>query len=224
MLFSHKPSQLPSFVPSFLAGSPIDLVSTFKYLGVLLIPTLFWPTHICSRSRKILGIIFPAALLQILLSYHSHSPVHLPHSPYSRALCLCRIPLPNLSFILESILNRTSKFIPSLIPNLSASHSISSWSIIAITPKYQPSSNLVTIPGSLTTPHPSRLKFLPCTPYPIRSYHFRNLSPLSGKFASLTKSYFASSILLWNAIHSDIKESSSLSIFSKNSPLTTRVN
>ena len=125
MLFSHKPSQLPSFVPSFLAGSPIDLVSTFKYLGVLLTPTLFWPTHICSRSRKILGIIFPAALLQILLSYHSHSPVHLPHSPYSRALCLCRIPLPNLSFILESILNRTSKFIPSLIPNLSASHSIS---------------------------------------------------------------------------------------------------
>ena len=67
------------------------------------------------------------------------------------------------------------------------------------------------------------LKFLPRTPYPIRSYHSRNLSPLLVKSASLAKSFFPSSILLWNALPSDLKESSSLPIFSKKTLLSLSV-
>ena len=103
-----------------------------------------------------------------------------------------------------------SRFRPSLIPNLSASHSIS-----PLINRHNHSKVLTLFKLILFTISPTSypspfLKFLPHTPYPIRFYHPRNLSPLSAKSASLTKSFFPSSILLWNALPSDLKESSSL--------------
>ena len=98
MLFSHKPSSwLPSLAPLVLAGSPIELVSTFKYLGVLLTP-LSWSTHISYLLSSLKNPRYHLpALLQILLSYHSQSPIHLSRSPYSRVLCPCVEPLFSIS-------------------------------------------------------------------------------------------------------------------------------
>ena len=194
MLFSHKPSRLPSFAPLVLAGSPIELVSTFKYLGVLLTPSLSWSTHIssiCSRARKILGIIFRHF-------YKSSSPITLIrlYTCLVRPILEYSAPVWNpssqsLIHSLESIqlfaLKIASRFRPSLIPTLSASHSIS--------PLTNQSNHLKVLTLFKFIHHLSHypspfLKYLPRTPYPIRSYHPQNLSPLSVKSASLAKSFF----------------------------------
>ena len=134
MLFSHKPSRLPSFAPLVLAGSPIELVSTFKYLGVVLTPSLSWSTHIssiCSRAGKILGIIFGHFYM-----YKSSSPTTLIrlYTFLIRPILGYSAPVWNpssqsLIHSLESIqlfaLKIASRFRPSLIPTLSASRSIS---------------------------------------------------------------------------------------------------
>jgi len=220
MLFSHKPSRLPSFAPLVVAGSPIELVSSFKYLGVLLTPSLSWSTHIssiCSRARKILGIIFRHF-------YKSSSPITL----IRLYTCLVRPILeysapvwnPSSQSLIQSLesvqlfaLKIASRFRPSLIPTLSASHTISP---LTNRRNYLKVLTLFKFIHQLSHYPSPFLQFLPRTPYPIRSYHPRNLSPILVKSASLAKSFFPSSILLWNALPSDLKESSSLPIFSKN--------
>ena len=62
MFISFKPSSFfSSFPPLYLNGSPLEQVSSFKYLGVLISSNLSWSPHIlsiCRKSRQLIGILY----------------------------------------------------------------------------------------------------------------------------------------------------------------------
>jgi len=58
MHVSRKRSPLSPTNPIMLGGTVLEVVSTFKYLGLLISSDRSWSNHIkdiCSKSRKILG-------------------------------------------------------------------------------------------------------------------------------------------------------------------------
>ena len=79
MHISHK-RQFHHPIPDLLLdGQSLERVTSFKYLGILLTSDLKWSCHIesiCSKARKILGLIYrrfcehaePSALLQLYMS------------------------------------------------------------------------------------------------------------------------------------------------------------
>ena len=78
MLITRK--KRPMHPPAILInGMPIDMVDSYKYLGLLISSDLSWSHHIdsiCGKARKILGLLYrrfshdaePYALLQLYLS------------------------------------------------------------------------------------------------------------------------------------------------------------
>ena len=92
MLISRKSqSFLSSLLPLLLSSSTIELVYSYKYLGVVISSNLSWSPHIpsvCSKSRKILGYIFcnlyrfssPSSLFTL------YSSLVLPHLSYYLSL------------------------------------------------------------------------------------------------------------------------------------------
>ena len=74
------PKKRPMHPPAILInGMPIDMVDSYKYLGLLISSDLSWSHHIdsiCGKARKILGLLYrrfshdaePYALLQLYLS------------------------------------------------------------------------------------------------------------------------------------------------------------
>ena len=62
MFISLKsPSCLSSVSSLYLNDSPLKLVSSYKYLGVLLSSNVSWSLHIrqiCSKCRKLIGFLF----------------------------------------------------------------------------------------------------------------------------------------------------------------------
>ena len=61
MIISRKKNHDSSFPPLILNGSILDVVPTFKYLGVLFSSNLSWSDHIqgvCSKAHKILGLLY----------------------------------------------------------------------------------------------------------------------------------------------------------------------
>ena len=92
MIISRKSSSFLSLLPSLLLdNSPLECVSNFKYLGVILTSQLSWTPHIdhiCSKSKKHLGLLFhqfyslcsPHVLLKLYLS------LVLPHLTYCSSL------------------------------------------------------------------------------------------------------------------------------------------
>ena len=61
MLVSRKRNPTISTFPLMLNGLKLETVSTFKYLGVMLSSDMSWLHHIegvCSKARKILGLIY----------------------------------------------------------------------------------------------------------------------------------------------------------------------
>ena len=80
MIISRKRgSSQHKYAPLTLNGQPLELVDSFKYLGVTLSSDLSWSLHtniICNKARKILGLIYrrfyldssPATLLNLYTS------------------------------------------------------------------------------------------------------------------------------------------------------------
>ena len=59
MLVSRK--RHPSFPSLLLHGVPIDRVTSYKYLGVLLSSDLSWPPHVerqCATGKQLLGLLY----------------------------------------------------------------------------------------------------------------------------------------------------------------------
>ena len=70
-IITRKPAsfKLISSLPTlFLNDSTLNLVSSFKYLGVTLTYNLLWSPHIlfiCSKLRKIIGYVYQAVKVEV---------------------------------------------------------------------------------------------------------------------------------------------------------------
>ena len=129
IIFSRKsPSLFDGFPSLEISSSSIERVSSFRYLGVLLTPTLTWTPHIsaiCCKSRRILGIIFrhfhpySSASTIIRLLVHPHleycSAIWAPSSP-----SLCH----SIESVQNFALKLASKFRPSLKSSLQSSFNL----------------------------------------------------------------------------------------------------
>ena len=214
IFFSHKsPSHFDSFPPLSISQSPIDRVSSFCYLGVTLSSSLSWSPHIssvCSKSRKILGILFR--------HFHPHSSpstlINLYKSLVRPHLEYCSIvwdpSSKSLSQSLESVqlfaLKLASNFRP-LISSIKCTCKISSLVARRHNAKlvffFKLLHNRVFFPSSILLPSPP-------PSYPLRSYHPNNIIPLKTKNK---QSYFPHTIQVWNSLPPPLKETFSISHF-----------
>ena len=61
MIVSRKQSPTVPSDPLKLFGNPMQRVDCYKYLGLLLMTNLSWSAHItsiCSKAKKVLGLIY----------------------------------------------------------------------------------------------------------------------------------------------------------------------
>ena len=209
IFFSHKsPSHFDSFPPLSISQSPIDRVSSFCYLGVTLSSSLSWSPHIssvCSKSRKILGILFrhfhPHSSPSTLINLYKY--LVRPHLEY------CSIVWDpcskSLSQSLESVqlfaLKLASNFRP-LISSIKCTCKISSLVARRHNAKivffFKLLHNRVFFPSSILLPSPP-------PSYPLRSYHPNNIIPLKTKKSCYKQSYFPHTIQVRNSLPPPLK-------------------
>ena len=215
MFFSRKPvSHFDHFPTLSISHSPLDRVSSFRYLGVLLTPSLSWSNHIvtiCSKARKLLGLIFrhfyshssPSTLIKLYIS------LVRPHLEYCSLIW--DPSSPTLIQSLESVqlfaLKLASKFRPFLIPSLKSQFNLptlaSRRSYFKLIFLFKLSHELLHFPSPI-------LQFNPTLPYPIRSFHPNNFLCPPSKTSSFQNSFFPSAISLWNTLPPAPKETQSL--------------
>ena len=180
IFFSHKSfSYFDSFPNLTISRSPIERVSSFYYLGIILYSSLSWSPHIssvCLKSRKILGLLFrhfsphssPSTIIKLYLSLVRPilEYVSIIWDPSS----------PTLSQSIDSVqhfaLKIAAKFRPSLIPSI-----LSTFNLPSLTSRRQKAKliflfkllhHYIYFPSQIS--HPT----LP-TSYPLRSFHASNL-------------------------------------------------
>ena len=56
MVIECVSNTLMQFQPLFLGDSQIELVHSYKYLGVTLVSDLSWSESICVKSKKLIGV------------------------------------------------------------------------------------------------------------------------------------------------------------------------
>ena len=183
-----------SLPPLLISDSPINRVYFFKYLGVFLTPSLSFSmhiSHICNRSRKVLGLIFrhfyrfssPSSIVRLYFSLvrpilEYCSPVWSPSSS-------------TLSSKLESVqlfaLKLASKFQPDNISSIVSSFNISTLSSRRKTHSLKTLFKISHSPSPF--PWSSFLLKYPRPPYPIRSFDSNNFLPISCRSSSFSKSF-----------------------------------
>ena len=205
MIFSLSHS-MPLPNPLLINNSPIDCVSSFRYLGVTLSSKLSWSTHVLSiinKARKLIGIIYrhfyrscsPSTRLSLYLSIVR---------PVLEYCCSVWDPSPTYSSMLESVqffaLKVISKSWNSSYASLLIQFKISPLSVRRLRYKllclFKLRHNLLFIPSSPIAP------FLPNHTYSLRStaHHLHNLTPIASNLSLHSNSFFPSTILLWNSL------------------------
>ena len=62
MIVTRKSQSFISSLPSLhFNNQPIELVSSYKYLGIILTSNISWSSHIqatCSKARRLIGMIY----------------------------------------------------------------------------------------------------------------------------------------------------------------------
>ena len=219
IFFSHKPfSYFDSFSKLTISQSPIERVSSFRYLGIILSSSLSWSPHISfvlNKSRKILGLLFrhfsphssPSTLIRLYISLvrpilEYGSIIWDPSSP-------------TLSHSLDSVqlfaLKIASKFRSSLIPIILSEFNLPSLAsrrqkakLIFLFKLYH---HFIYFPSQIIYPS------LPLSSYPLRSFNPNNFICSFIRKSSFYNSYLPSTVRYWNSLPSPLKETNSLSLF-----------
>ena len=218
MFISPKPSSFFSSFPLLcLNGSSLELVSSYKYLGVLISSNLSWSLHIdsiCRKSRQILGLLFrhfyrhssPSALFKLYIA------LVRPHLEYCSILWDPSSPsvvnsLEKVQFFTLKLCSKHwSSSYSSLLrkfncPSLSSRRKISKliflFKILHGYVYFPPDSFLIRPPPRI----------------PIRSSHPLNLLIPFARTSALLHSFIPRSSSLWNSLPHSIKDCTSLSTF-----------
>ena len=218
IFFSHKSfSYFDSFPKLTISQSPIERVSSFRYLGIIPSSSLSWSPHIsfvCNKSRKILGLLFRHFSPHSSPSTRIRLYISLVHPILKYGSIIWDPSSPTLSHSLDSVqlfaLKIASKFRSSLIPIILSESNLPSLAsrrqkvkLIFLFKLYH---HFIYFSSQII--HPS----LPVSSYPLRSFHPNNLiCPFTQKY--FYNSYLPSTIHLWNSLPSPLKETNSLSLF-----------
>ena len=192
IIFSRKsPSLFDGFPSLEISSSSIKRVSSFRYLGVLLIPTLSWTPHIsaiCCKSRRIIFRHFypyssAATIIRLYVS------LVRPHLEYCSAIWAPSSP--SLCHSIESVQNfalkLASNYRPSLKSSLQSSFNLPNLSTCRLHSKliliFKIHHNLLHFPLNVLQPTPP-------PPYPIRSFYPSNFLVPFSKSSSFFNSFF----------------------------------
>ena len=194
-----------------LDGQSLERVTSFKYLGILLTSDLKWSCHIetiCSKARKILGLIYrrfceyaePSALLQLYMSLvrpHLEYGCHIwdPHLQKDKVM------LENVQkFGLRICARQWDLGYNELLSNFHAPTLQDHRLYHKLCNMYKIVNNLISFPPSIFVPRHS-------------SHHANTyVQPFAHSNAFL-HSYVPSTVSSWNSLSSNITNQSTLSTF-----------
>ena len=139
MFSSHKSSShFNSFSPLSISHSPIERVSSFRYLGILLSPSLSLAPHIAatfSKARKVFSLVFRHFCLNSSTSTLTRLYLTLVRHILEYCAVIWDPSSPSLSHSLESVqrfaIKQASKFRPSLVASIHFDIKLSS-SLLAV--------------------------------------------------------------------------------------------
>ena len=219
IFFSHKSSShFDSFSPLSISHTPIERVSSFRYFGILLSPSLSWAPHIaatCSKARKVLGLVFRHFCLNSSTSTLIRLYITFVHPILEYCAVIWDPSPPSLSHSLESVqrfaIKLASKFRPSLVASIHSDFKLSSLAT------HRQHAKLIFLFKLFLNRSFFLLQIIqPCRPsfYPLRSFHLNNLICPHSKKSSFKKYFIPSTILLWNSLPPHLKETNSLFLFS----------
>ena len=219
MIVTRKHQSFVSSLPLLNVNNlPLELVTSYKYLGVILTCNLSWSQHIqaiCSKARKVIGFIYR--------TFYNHCPFQtlvklyvsfvLPHLTYCSSVW---DPSPHSinSLLLEKVqmfalkvcskkwsASYTFLLTYSQLPSLSARHSQSKLTLL-----FKFLHKLTYLPPNLLCSAPTPTKDL-------RSYHPLNLITICHCTTAGSNSFSPSASKLWNSLQFHIKETTNLSSF-----------
>ena len=219
MIITRKSSQFVSSLPTVtLNSSPIQLVSSFKYLGVNISSNLSWSLHIqsvSSKVRKLTGMIYrnfyKHSSPQILLKLYN--ALILPHFNYCSSVWS-----PPDSSVNSSLLDSSNYFslkvcskiwslnYHSLISHINIPSLVSRRNFSKLILLYEINNGLLYFPPNVLIPVPAPLHY-------SRHYNKLNFKPPFCSTQAYSSSFFPSVISLWNSLPDEAKTSSSLSSF-----------
>ena len=201
----------------YINGSPIEKVSSFKYLGILISDDLSWSKHIeyiCAKARRLLGFFYrsfsPSIDSQTFLSLYKAQV--LPILEYG-----CAVWDPHLTKNIEKLENVqkfafriayklwSSKFTPYSSFNMPSLANRRIYLKLLLTYKL--------LHGFFYCP--SGLFLFRANPN-LRTSHNKQLIVTFSRTNSTFHSFFYSSVRLWNALHVDVVNSPTISYY-KNS-------
>ena len=217
----NSPSFLASLQPLCLNNSQLDLVTSFKYLGIIISSNFSWSLDIqsiCSKARQIIGVIYcsfyqhasPQTLFTLYIS------LVLPHLTY----CSSVWDPPKNSFH-STLLKKTQLFAIrmcshnwssdyySLLPSHNISPLSTRRSISKLCLVYKISNKLIYFPSDCFIPKPLHT-------HCFRHYDGLMYSVPFSRTSASKNSFVPSALSFWNPLTYSVKSSTSLTEFKHN--------